>query len=287
MSLRLNLKIYPMRSKISTLIRSYAMIMVLTCCYLPLQAQKADKKEGQKLPYTIVNIPMDDSILLGTDVYLPGKHGTYPVVLVRTPYNKRGEQWMGKAFNLFGIAVVIQDVRGRYSSGGDFYPFIHERSDGLKTLRWIREQPWSDGTVAGWGASYVGYTQWAISDSLNYLTLLLTGANLYDFTYPDGLFSLQSAFIWGLQNAASVSKTIPPEKLGAAAMILPLSAADDSTVEDIPFITDWISHETYDDYWQKMDFRGKTSAQLISMAGWYDIFLKAQLEDFEALSQAW
>ena len=42
----------------------------------------------------------------------------------------------------------------------------------LQTLRWIREQPWSDGTVAGWGGSYVGYTQWAISDSLNFLTPL-------------------------------------------------------------------------------------------------------------------
>ncbi len=274
-----------MRSKISPLIRSCAIIVILAFCFLSVQAQKAGKNDGRKLPYTTVDIPMDDGIFLGTDIYLPGKHGTYPVVLVRTPYNKRGEQWMGKAFNLFGIAVVIQDVRGRYTSGGDFYPFMHERNDGLCTLRWIREQPWSDGTIAGWGASYVGYTQWALSDSLDYMTLLLTGANLYDFTYPGGLFSLQSAFIWGLQNAASDSKTIPPEKLNAAASILPLSVADDSTIRDIPFLTDWITHETYDDYWQKMDFRGKSQASLISMAGWYDIFLKAQLEDFEALTK--
>lgn len=273
-----------MLPKISPVIRSIAVIVVLSWCSLWVTGQKPEQKDSLKLSYTTVKIPMDDGILLGTDIYLPGKHGTYPVVLVRTPYNKRADQWMGKAFNLFGIAVVIQDVRGRYTSEGDFYPFIHERSDGLRTLRWIRGQAWSDGTIAGWGASYVGYTQWAVSDSLDYLTLLLTGANLYDFTYPDGLFSLQSAFVWGFQNAASVSKSLPPEKLIAASKILPLSAADDSTVQDMPFITDWINHETYDDYWKQMDFRGITKAPLISMAGWYDIFLKAQINDFEALT---
>ena len=254
--------------------------MTLITSFSRTECKAAKDKTGK----TEINISMADGVILSTDVYLPGKKGKYPTVLVRTPYDKTAEQWMGKAFNLFGIAVVVQDVRGKHKSAGEYYPFINERSDGLQTLRWIREQPWSDGTIAGWGGSYVGYTQWAISDSLNFLTPLLTGANLYDFTYPDSLFSLHTAIVWGFLNASQTLNTIAPEKLAAATMILPLSAADDSTIKDISFINDWLIHEKYDNYWQKMNFRGITKSPLISIAGWQDIFLKTQIDDFEALS---
>jgi hypothetical protein len=137
--------------------------------------------------------------------------------------------------------------------------------------------------VAGWGTSYVGYTQWAVSDSLDLLSLLLTGANIYELTYPDGLFSLQTAFVWGFQNASQNLNSIPPKKLIEALKILPLSVADDSTVKDIPFINNWLQHETYDEYWQKLNFRGITKSPVISLAGWYDIFLESQIKDFQAL----
>jgi uncharacterized protein len=254
--------------------------MTVITCFYRAECKAANDKTGK----IEINISMADGVVLSTDVYLPGKKGKYPAVLVRTPYDKTAEQWMGKPFNMFGIAVVVQDVRGKHKSAGAYYPFINERSDGLQTLRWIREQPWSDGTVAGWGGSYVGFTQWAIADSLNFLTPLLTGANLYDFIYPDSLFSLHTAVVWGFLNASQTLNTIPPEKLAAATKILPLSAADDSTIKDISFINDWLIHEKYDNYWQKMDFRGITKSPLISIAGWQDIFLKTQIDDFEALS---
>jgi hypothetical protein len=88
---------------------------------------------------------------------------------------------------------------------------------------------------------------------------------------------------WGFENASQTLNKIPADKLKKSPLILPVSVADDSTIKDIPFLNDWIKHENYDEYWQKMNFRGKTKAPLISMAGWYDIFLKSQLEDFQAL----
>jgi putative CocE/NonD family hydrolase len=261
----------------------YVFLVFLACtsCSSGSREEASNKKEKSRS--FEVNIPMADGVLLATDVSVPDRKGKFPAVMVRTPYGKYAEKWMEKAFKMFGIAVVLQDVRGKNKSGGDYYPFINERADGLETLRWIREQPWSNGIVAGWGGSYQGYTQWAISDSLDFMTLLLTGANLYDFTYPDSLFSLQTAFVWGFQNASPNQNSIPPEKMKASPMLLPLSIADDSTIKDIPFINDWLYHEKYDEYWQKMNFRGNTKAPVISMAGWYDIFLKSQIDDFQAL----
>jgi uncharacterized protein len=240
----------------------------------------SDKDSSRKKE---VKIPMSDGTLLATDVFLPRGKGKFPTVLVRTPYGKSAEAWMGKAFRIFRIAVVLQDVRGKNGSEGVFYPFRNERADGLQTLRWIRQQPWSDGNITGWGGSYVGYTQWAISDSLDFLTPLLTGANLYDFVYPDSLFSLHSAYLWGVINASTTANKISPDKLKAGPMVLPLSSADDSTDKDVQFFNDWLYHEKYDEYWKEMDFRGKTKAPVISIAGWYDIFLKAQIADFQTL----
>ena len=235
--------------------------------------------------YQEVNIPMSDGVLLSTDIFVPKREKQYPVVLVRTPYSKYAEKWMGKAFGIFGIAVVLQDVRGKYKSGGEFYPFVNERADGLQTLRWIRKQPWSNGIIAGWGGSYTGITQLAISDSLDQMSFLLAGANLYDFFYPDSLFSLQSAFTWGFQNALHEGNVITPEKLDSGFNILPLCFADDSIIEDIPFIDDWIKHESYDNYWDHINFRRFARAPMLSIAGWYDIFLKAQLDDFQELEK--
>lgn len=228
-----------------------------------------------------VMIPMPDGIRLSTDVYIPKSRKKCPAILVRTPYNKVAEQWMGKAFNFFNIAVVVQDVRGRYKSEGDFYPFINERTDGMTTLEWIRTQAWSDGKVAGWGGSYVGYTQWAISDSLDFMVPLLTGSNLYQFVYPDGVFSLQSALLWGLKNDSRAENSITADSIYAGMYLLPLGSADDKTLQDVDFLNDWMRHETEDEYWKQMNHRGKATCPVLSIAGWYDIFLKAQIEDFQ------
>lgn len=258
---------------VAATIASLAVLALLAVLYL-----KAERSETM--------VTMQDGTRLSTAYFVPKGKGPFPTVLVRTPYNKAADEWMGQAFNIFRIAVVVQDVRGKYGSEGDYYPFLNERKDGLETLRWIRKQPWSDGTIAGWGGSYVGYTQWAISDSLDFMTLLLTGAKLYDFVWPDSLFSLQTAGFWGFENASDKLNGLKEDTIRKKLFVLPLIVADDSTIKDVPYYNDWLLHEKYDTYWKQMDFRGKTKAPYLSMAGWYDLFLKTQIADFQALEAA-
>jgi len=263
--------------KLKKILKISAIIILLLAIigFLVVNRLKTQKTETE--------IVMSDGTPLSTSIFIPKGKGEFPAVLVRTPYNKYAEEWMGQAFNIFRIAVIIQDVRGKYKSGGEYYPFINERKDGLETLRWIRKQPWSNGTVAGWGGSYVGYTQWAISDSLDLMTLLLTGARLYDFVYPDSLFSLQTAGVWGFDNASNTLNNLNEDSTRQKLLTLPVSAADDSAIRDIGFYNDWLLHEKFDSYWQQMDFRGKSNVPVLSIAGWYDLFLKTQIADFQSL----
>ncbi|MFJ7305137.1 CocE/NonD family hydrolase [Streptomyces sp. NPDC099088] len=112
-------------------------------------------------------VRMRDGVRLATDVYLPdGTDGApLPAVLVRLPYDKNSRYvYFDKIAALFtgrGYALVVQDVRGKFRSGGQTLPFLREPLDGYDAIEWITHQPWSDGVVGMFGDSYYGFTQWA------------------------------------------------------------------------------------------------------------------------------
>jgi uncharacterized protein len=263
-------------------------IFVICVLWAALQIQaKTGEQQSDSLSYTLETeyISMSDDIKLATDVYMPLQDGRYPTILVRTPYDKNAAKGQAEWYTKNGYVVISQDCRGKLLSEGVFYPFQNEREDGLTTVEWIRSQSWSNGQIAGWGGSYVGYTQWAISDVLDVVTAELTSANIYELLYLDGLFSLATAFNWGLIVDSKTVNPIPPQKIFNSYTILPLSVADDSTYKDNAFINDWLAHNSYDDYWKAMNHRGITNSAVISFAGWYDIFLMPQIEDFIALNK--
>ena len=107
-----------------------------------------------------VMVPMRDGVKLATDVYRPEAPGKYPVVLSRTPYNKAGLRAVSEYFADRGYVALGQDVRGRFESQGDFYPFVNEGLDGYDAIEWAASQPWSNGKVGTWGASYLAWDQY-------------------------------------------------------------------------------------------------------------------------------
>ena len=107
-----------------------------------------------------LRVPMRDGTELATHVYLPDSEGPFTVLLVRTPYdaiamgNKPSLEWPGR-----GYAYIIQDVRGRFLSGDDFYPHFNEKNDAEDSFNWIVAQSWCNGAIAMYGGSYQGVTQ--------------------------------------------------------------------------------------------------------------------------------
>ncbi|MPY56198.1 CocE/NonD family hydrolase [Streptomyces spongiae] len=113
---------------------------------------------------------MRDGVRLATDVYLPepsagADQATYPAVLIRLPYDKNSRyvfvDGIARRFTARGYALVVQDVRGKFRSGGTTLPFLQEPQDGYDSIDWITHQAWSDGRVGMFGDSYYGFTQWA------------------------------------------------------------------------------------------------------------------------------
>ena len=112
-----------------------------------------------------VAVPMRDGVVLRADVYRPAGEGRWPVLIMRTPYGKDGAVSDGSEPTILrgarsGYAVVVQDVRGRYHSDGEFNPYRNEGKDGYDTIEWAAGQPWSNGKVGTFGLSYPGAVQW-------------------------------------------------------------------------------------------------------------------------------
>ena len=106
---------------------------------------------------------MRDGTSLYSDIYRPVGSGPFPVILMRLPYNKAKAEASAYAhptwYARHGYLVVVQDVRGRWASEGEFYPFRHEITDGYDSVEWAARLPGANGKVGMYGFSYVGATQ--------------------------------------------------------------------------------------------------------------------------------
>ena len=111
---------------------------------------------------------MADGARLCSRIWTPPGDGPWPVLLMRQPYGRAIASTVTYAHPRWyaghGYAVVVQDVRGRGDSEGQFRGFPQEAADGSATLAWLRRQPWCNGRIGSYGFSYQGLTQLLLAD---------------------------------------------------------------------------------------------------------------------------
>lgn len=113
-----------------------------------------------------VMVAMRDGLKLATDIYQPLPIGKYPVITCRLPYEKKKWSAIGYVLASNGYVFVIQDCRSTgESEGKNFIPVLSDYWDGHDLIHWIKEQPFYNGKIGAWGASFLGRTQWLVSDS--------------------------------------------------------------------------------------------------------------------------
>ncbi|WP_340687445.1 CocE/NonD family hydrolase [Amycolatopsis coloradensis] len=250
-----------------------------------------------------IPVPMPDGVRLLADRYAVPGDEPRPVVLIRTPYGRKGVMGkvFGETFARHGLQVVLQSTRGTFGSGGEFRPFHLEKEDGLATVAWLREQPWCDGRVAMAGASYLGHTQWAVApyldEPLEALCLGVTASEFVSTFYPGGILAVDNMVSWsaliGRQEGrfAGLPNPWQTKKTRRAMAYLPVSGADVAAIgKQVRFLQDVSAHaEPGDDFWAPSDHSAEVAALTtpVSMVtGWYDLFISAQLRDFKELAAA-
>lgn len=242
-----------------------------------------------------VPVPMRDGVTLAADVYRPDAPGRFPVLILRTPYDKttadevQNSSWYAER----GYVVVNEDVRGRFASGGDFYTYRSEARDGYDTDAWAAEQPWSNGRLGTLGGSYLGFTglTQAIGGhpALKSVATDVTTTDIYNsWVYSDGAFILGFSLPWGAgtvhdRTAEGGGAFTTPESYAH----LPLGTADAASYKiDQPY-RDWLAHpRRADPYWADISFEkdvAKIGVPTLVVSGWYDLFLRGTIDDHLAV----
>ena len=110
------------------------------------------------------SISTRDGICLDGTVYSPcGQTEPAPCIVALTPYATDNLHDHATYFASRGLPFVVVDVRGRGNSQGQFRPYIHDARDGYDVVEWVASQPYCNGKVGMYGASYLGYVQWIVA----------------------------------------------------------------------------------------------------------------------------
>ena len=240
-----------------------------------------------------VKVPMRDGVELSADLYLPRASGTFPTVLMRTPYSNNMDVTIERARVLAndGYACVIQDIRGRWDSDGDYYPFHPDVDDGFDTQEWVGQQEWSNGKIGMAGSSYLGLVQWLSAPLRSqYLTCLAPRVICGDFynglVYPGGALQLNVVMTWGMRTNGRTGQSIDYHDWTNAFRALPVGDADLSAGRALGFFKDWIEHPAYDDYWNAIDVEDKWNeidVPAFSMGGWFDLYSADAFTNFNGI----
>lgn len=247
-----------------------------------------------------------DGVRLDADVYYPDADGSFPVLLMRQPYGRAiastvtyaHPQW----YAAHGYIVVVQDVRGRGTSGGEFDLFAHEIEDGVDTVNWAAQLPGSSGFVGMYGFSYQGMTQLFAAagrpSALKTICPAMVAYDLYeDWAYEGGAFCLFGNQAWGLQLAAETARrqgnTEAYTSLYMAAHRLSFTDPVNATCDLLnqraldPFYQDWLTRpDPVDSYWQLRSpktYIASLDLPMLHIGGWFDTHLRGTIKLYEAM----
>ena len=243
--------------------------------------------------FRLLNVPvtMYDGTRLSANVFLPSEHGRLPTILIRTPYGKgAGLVPNYQAFVDHGYAVVMQDVRGRYDSEGEFEQLHHEPEDGDATLNWIARQPWSNGKIGMVGGSYLGIVQWKAAlrnnPHLKAIFPVVSGDDDYRDRYYSrgGAVKLGHRLEWMAENLR-----VPGYHPDFNRFIwhLPLRTADVwATGQVSEAYQEAMRHPAYDSFWHAISTRehlAQIRVPVFAVGGWYDNYAQSDLDAFATL----
>src|SRR5580698_9608131 len=253
-----------------------------------------------------VTMKTRDGVTLRADIYRPAAEGKYPTLLQRTPYNKDGAADFARKAAARGYLVVVQDVRGRYSSDGEWYVFKHESEDGYDAVEWAAALPNSDGRVGMFGGSYVGATQMlaaiAHPPHLAGICPVVTASNYHEnWTYQGGAFEqwFNESWTTGLaqdtlgraihekSNARVGANTLPLNNFSLFNIPAPPNATA-MTGALAPYFLDWLAHPTYDDYWKQWSIEENfqnIQVPALTIAAWYDIFQGGSIRNYLGMKE--
>lgn len=244
-----------------------------------------------------VRVPMRDGVKLSTDLYFPvGAKQRLAAVMIRTPYNRKSQAAAAQLFAGQGFITVVQDVRGKFDSGGVFTVSANDTRDGSDLLDWIAAQPWSTGKIGTYGCSYVGEDQIELSKIRNpRQTVMIAqaagGAYSYAGLMTGGALELAMASEWfyGNGNKHDPKTKLPPiADKPAMWRSLPLTDMLSKVGATGTDWEGWVSHAPGDPWWSQFGYvsdANRFNVPGLHVCSWYDNVVSETLGLYNLLAK--
>ncbi|MBE9205795.1 CocE/NonD family hydrolase [Nostoc sp. LEGE 06077] len=253
------------------------------------------------LPKQTASMYTRDGVRLDADIYRPDATENFPVLLMRQPYGRAIASTVVYAhpswYAAHGYIVVIQDVRGRGTSAGEFKLFAHEIVDGEDSIHWAAHLPGSNGKVGMYGFSYQGMTQLyaaaAQPSALKTICPAMIGYDLYtDWAYEGGALCLQTNLAWAIQLATETARLrndqTAYQALLTAARNLPVNNPEIlQQLAPESFYHEWAAHPQPDTYWEELSPKHHLQAvdlPMFHIGGWFDTYLRGTLHLYKDMA---
>jgi putative CocE/NonD family hydrolase len=271
--------------------RKTSLLPVLLGLVLPLLAPPANEFSHIRVERDMP-AKMRDGITLYADVYRPAEEGRFPALLMRTPYDKTGEDQSARLAMTVsavrrGYVVVVQDTRGEFKSEGRFEPYTQEILDGYDSIEWVARLPWVNGIVGTFGLSYPGAVQWMTASTrpphLKAMAPAMTFAHANHFVYHGGIFEADFVeWLLGRQIRERRERRLPfasEEGIGAAWRRDGQAWMDYRPLRDLPIMkgfdywAEWIDNPIESDYWKPFDIEAQhpqVDVPALNLSGWND-----------------
>lgn len=254
-----------------------------------------------------------DGTPLAADVYRLDDDAQRPVLLHRTPYERTQPTfisgivvdpvWLARR----GYVVVVQDVRGRFGSGGEYDFFYQEKADGYDAVEWAAAQPWSTGRIGVYGSSYHAMSTFgavaARPPHLQAAVALAGAAGMGDTVRPGGMFELGFLTSYVLAHSfdtitrldgtderrAELAQQVLRALGDGVDTVSQLPVADIAGLNDgriAPFWSRWIDNEPDSSYWNQDTLvrdPGRVSVPLLQVTGFMDFLSPTMLELFDRI----
>lgn len=246
-----------------------------------------------------VPVKMRDGTVLYADIYRPNDEVSYPILLLRTPYNKEDAQTMNYAhprwYAKHGYVVIVQDTRGRWSSEGEFYPLKYEGTDGYDTIEWAIQLPNTIPKVGLYGFSYIGLAQLLTAaeqpPGLSCIAPFMCGSDALSSS-ENGAFPLAQNLSWSVFisiNEAIRRKDVDWLQQWATTNIsdmyrfLPLQNAPIIKKELAPFYEQLI--QQHYEVQQSTNIYENISVPALHLGGWYDIYIDKTIKNYKEIRE--
>ncbi|MDA0745272.1 MAG: CocE/NonD family hydrolase, partial [bacterium] len=280
---------------------------------------EGSERRGSWMEYDViveknVSVPMRDGTNLAADLYFPARdgkivEGRFPAVMERTPYDKENKVIDGRYFARRGYVGVMQDVRGRYQSEGEWYPFAKEAPDGYDSVEWAASQPWCDGNVGTMGGSYCGSDQSALA-TLNpphlKAMIVAVGTSNYHTSSMRQNGALELRFMVYAFRMATTSREALADPTLKAALEADFARIKEwlartpykkgsSALRFLPSYEQWVldilGEGDFNEYWQQRGYaidhyyEEHADVPTIYLGGWYDSYARGTTASYVALSK--